>query len=176
MRNRNKRRSLFRDVLTYADLKQCADKNLGTKFRQRGNSLYLAVLIGRVAFATSSPIVDVSSVTTRPSDARLTRAHDDMNELRRAVQSSALIDGEVGLHPGSAESVAAHLSMGMTEQHHRHSGVVHRALEARGHRQDSVRSVVLVLHQSSSAVAELRGSTCWRQSIVVWLPSCRGHA
>ena|SRR6266702_5795125 len=27
--------------------KQCADKNLGTKFRQRGNSLYLAFLIGR---------------------------------------------------------------------------------------------------------------------------------
>jgi hypothetical protein len=51
-----------------------------------------------------------------------------MNESWRAVQSSALIDGEVVLHPGSAESVAAHLSMGMTEQHHRHSGVVHRAL------------------------------------------------
>ena len=43
-----------------------------------------------------------------------------MNKSWRAVQSSALIDGEVGLHPGSAESVAAHLSMGMTEQHHRH--------------------------------------------------------
>jgi hypothetical protein len=70
----------------------------------------------------------ISSVTTRPSDARLTTRHDDMNESWRAVQSSALIDGEVGLHPGSAESVAAHLSMGMTEQHHRHSGVVHRAL------------------------------------------------
>jgi hypothetical protein len=51
-----------------------------------------------------------------------------MNESWRAVQSSALIDGEVGLHPGSADTVAAHLSMGMTEQHHRHSGVVHRAL------------------------------------------------
>lgn len=30
-----------------ADLKQCADKNLERKFRQRGNSLYLAVIIGR---------------------------------------------------------------------------------------------------------------------------------
>jgi hypothetical protein len=37
--------------------KQCADKNLGTQFRQRGNSLYLAVLIGRV-FCTFLPIVD----------------------------------------------------------------------------------------------------------------------
>jgi|SRR6266702_2332428 len=27
--------------------KQCADKNLGTKFRQRGNSLYLAVILRR---------------------------------------------------------------------------------------------------------------------------------
>ena len=70
----------------------------------------------------------ISSVTTRPSDARLTTPHDDINKSWRAVQSSALIDGEVGLHPGSAESVAAHLSMGMTEQHHRRSGVVHRAL------------------------------------------------
>ena len=49
-------------------------------------------------------------------------------EVWYAVQSSALIDGEVVLHPSSAESVVAHLSMGMTEQHHRHSGVVHRAL------------------------------------------------
>jgi hypothetical protein len=54
--------------------------------------------------------------------------YDDMNESWGAVQSSALIDGEVGLHPGSTGSVAAHLSMGMTEQHHRQSGVVHRAL------------------------------------------------
>jgi hypothetical protein len=38
-----------------------------------------------------------------------------MNESGRAGQSSALIDGEVGLHPDRAESVAAHLSMGMTE-------------------------------------------------------------
>ena len=30
-----------------SDLKQCADKNLGTKFRKRGNPLYLAFLIGR---------------------------------------------------------------------------------------------------------------------------------
>jgi hypothetical protein len=99
-----------------------------------------------------------------------------MNESWRAVQSSALIDGEVVLRPGSAESVVTHLSMGMTEQHHRHSGLVHRALRARGHRQDSVRSVVLVLHQSSSAVAELRGSTCCSESVVRWLPICFGHA
>jgi hypothetical protein len=51
-----------------------------------------------------------------------------MNESWRAVQSSALIDGKVSLHVGSADTVAAHLSMGMTEQHHRQSGVDHRAL------------------------------------------------
>ena len=34
------------------DLKQCADKNLRTKFRERSNSLYLAFLIGR---AKSTP-------------------------------------------------------------------------------------------------------------------------
>jgi hypothetical protein len=89
-----------------------------------------------------------------------------MNESWRAVQSSALIDGEVGLHPGSAESVAAHLSMGMTEQHYRQSDVVHRALRVRGHRQDNVRSVVLVLHQSSSAVAELRCSKIHRHPVI----------
>jgi len=51
-----------------------------------------------------------------------------MNESWRAVQSSALIDGEVVLHPGGAESVAARLSIGMTEQHHRHFGGVHPIL------------------------------------------------
>src|SRR5258706_4675708 len=35
------------DGTSETDLKQCADKNLGTKFRKRGNPLYLAFLIGR---------------------------------------------------------------------------------------------------------------------------------
>jgi hypothetical protein len=64
-----------------------------------------------------------------------------------AVHSSALIDGTNVLQQGSRQFVAAHLSMGMTEPHHRHSGVVHLAREVRGHRQDSVRSVVRLLHQ-----------------------------
>ena len=75
------------------------------------------------------------------------------------MQSSALIDGMMSLQQGSMRSVAAHLSIRMTEPHHRHSRVVQGAPEVRGHRQDSVRSVVLDLHQASSAVAELRVQT-----------------
>jgi hypothetical protein len=45
--NRKKRRSLVSTGASETDLKQCADRNLGTKFRKRGNPLYLAVLIGR---------------------------------------------------------------------------------------------------------------------------------
>jgi hypothetical protein len=101
------------------------DAEIGTGANRTG--LYLAVLIGRV-FCTFLPIIHFLLCYDKPSDTHLTTRHDDMNESWRAVQSSALIDGEVGLHPGSAESVAAHLSMGMTEQHHRHSGVVHRTL------------------------------------------------
>jgi hypothetical protein len=81
--------------------------------------------------------------------------HHNNSESRCAVQSSALIDGIISLHQGSAAPVAAHLSIRATEPHHRHSSVVHVALEVRGHRQDSVRSVVVDLHQVSSAVAEL---------------------
>jgi hypothetical protein len=33
------------DGMSETDTKQCADKHLGTKFRQRGNPLYLAVLL-----------------------------------------------------------------------------------------------------------------------------------
>src|SRR5450631_655129 len=33
------------DGTSETDQKQCADKNLGTKFRQRGNPLYLAILL-----------------------------------------------------------------------------------------------------------------------------------
>jgi metal-dependent hydrolase (beta-lactamase superfamily II) len=57
----------------------------------------------------------------------------------------------MSLHDSSTGSVAAHFSIGMTEHHHRHSGVVRSHSEARGHRQDNVRSVVVGLHQSSSA-------------------------
>lgn len=39
---------------------QCADKNLGTKFRERGNSLYLAVLIGRTKSTLNYAIFDFS--------------------------------------------------------------------------------------------------------------------
>jgi len=77
-------------------------------------------------------------------------------ESRCAVHSSALIDGARSLQQGSGEAVAAHFSIGMTEPHHRHSSVVHPARQAGGHRQDNVRSVLVDLHQVSSAVAELR--------------------
>ncbi|MGA7804699.1 hypothetical protein, partial [Bradyrhizobium sp.] len=41
--NREKRRSPRLDATSKTDLKQCADKHLGTPFRTRGNPLYLAV-------------------------------------------------------------------------------------------------------------------------------------
>jgi hypothetical protein len=62
------------------------------------------------------------------------------------VHSSALIDGVKSLQQDSAEAIAAQFSIGMTKPHHRHSGVVQLAHEVRGHRQDSVRSVVVDLH------------------------------
>jgi hypothetical protein len=80
-----------------------------------------------------------------------------MHESRCAVQSSALVDGTMLPQQRCIGSVAAHLSIGMTEQRHRQSGVVRGAQGAHGHRQDTVRSVVLGLHQSSSARAELHG-------------------
>lgn len=48
------------------------------------------------------------------------------------MQSSALSDGTNLLHYGSPESVAAHLSMAMTEPHHRQSDVVRPARGGRG--------------------------------------------
>ena len=45
--NRQKRRSHVATETSETDLKQRADKHLGTKFRQRGIPLYLAFLIGR---------------------------------------------------------------------------------------------------------------------------------
>jgi len=67
------------------------------------------------------------------------------------VQSSALIDDTNSLQQGSADAVAAHLSIGMTEPHHRQSGAIGRHPKMHRRRQDNVRSVVVVLHQSSSA-------------------------
>ena len=75
-------------------------------------------------------------------------------EVWRAVQSSALSDGG-WLRSCSARAVAAHVSIGVTEDHHRQSGVVRRHRKGVGHRQDNVRPVVHALHQSSSAAAEL---------------------
>ena len=80
-------------------------------------------------------------------------------ESRCAVHTSALIDGVMSLQQGSAEAIAAQFDVGPTEPHHRHFGVVQHARKVRGHRQDSVRSVVVDLHQVSSAVAELRVQT-----------------
>ncbi|MGA7808667.1 hypothetical protein [Bradyrhizobium sp.] len=43
--NREKRRSPKFDETSKTDLKQCADKYLGTPFRKRGNPLYLAITL-----------------------------------------------------------------------------------------------------------------------------------
>src|ERR1700727_2570773 len=61
----------------------------------------------------------------------------------------------MSLQQGSTGSVAAQFSIGATEPHHRHSCVIGLHGSAARHRQDSVRSVVVDLHQVSSAVAEL---------------------
>jgi hypothetical protein len=70
--------------------------------------------------------------------------------------SPRLIDGKKGLQVCSWNAVAAHLSRGVTEPHPRQSDAISRTRPSACRRQDSVRSVLLVLHQSSSAVAEFR--------------------
>jgi hypothetical protein len=75
------------------------------------------------------------------------------------VHSSALIDGTNVLHQGSRESVAAHLSMGMTEHHHRHSGVVRLAPKVRGTGKIACVPSFVCCTRSSSAVAELHVQT-----------------
>ena len=110
-------------------------------------------------FAPCYPLSFVSFAITRPSDARATTPRYDTPESWCAVHSSALIDGAKWLPVCSWNAVAAHLSMGVTEQHHRQSNAISRTHLSACRRQDSVRSVVLVLHQASSAVAEFR---CWR--------------
>ena len=65
--------------------KQCADKNLGTKFRQRGISLYLAVLIGRV-FCTFLPIVDdLPSPARRAGTSRTSASADAIRSRDRSL-------------------------------------------------------------------------------------------
>ena len=51
------------------------------------------------------------------------------------MQSSALSDGVDWLRSCSARTGAAHFSIGLTEHHHRQSGVVRRHHEGVGHRQ-----------------------------------------
>jgi len=46
--------------------KQCADKNLGTKFRKRGNSLYLAVLVGRAKSTPSYAFLRLLQTSSAP--------------------------------------------------------------------------------------------------------------
>jgi hypothetical protein len=103
-----------------------------------------------------SPILASFPVDDKTPAPQLNAMRHHRRESRCAVHSSALIDGARSLQQGSGEAVAAHFSIGMTEPHHRHSSVVHPARQASGHRQDNVRSVVVDLHQVSSAIAELR--------------------
>ena len=58
--NRKKRRSLISMERRRIDPKQCADKHLGTKFRKRGNPLYLAFLIGRTKSTLNYDIFNFS--------------------------------------------------------------------------------------------------------------------
>jgi len=78
------------------------------------------------------------------------------------VHSCALIDGTKSLQQGSADAVAAHLSIGVTEPHHRQSRVVQAPCKGRGHKQDNVRFVVVDLHQVSSAQ---RGAPCSKHCV-----------
>jgi hypothetical protein len=74
------------DGTSETDLKQCADKNLGTKFRQRGNPLYLAIQTSRepaIVFATT----DVS--LRHPNPFRRSLPYEIPHRLR-ACNSSAL--------------------------------------------------------------------------------------
>lgn len=98
-------------------------------------------------------------------------------EFRCAVHSSALIDGVFRLHWGSARTVAAQFSIGLTEHRHRQSSAVRSTVVRRGRRQDNVRSVVDGLHRSSSAEAELACSDHVRQCAVVlrFICRCRVH-
>ena len=50
----------YLDGTSKTDQKQCADKALGTTFRQRGNSLYLAFLIGRTKSSHINPFFNSS--------------------------------------------------------------------------------------------------------------------
>lgn len=75
-------------------------------------------------------------------------------ELRCAVQSSALCDGIVALLVGSAGTVVAHFSIGLTGIVTGNPGAVRPSRHRRGRRQDKVHSVVPGLHQSSSAGAD----------------------
>ena len=61
-----KRRSLISTETSAIDLKQCADKNLGTKFRKRGNPLYLAFLIGRTKSTLNYDILRFLQTSSAP--------------------------------------------------------------------------------------------------------------
>jgi hypothetical protein len=75
----------------------------------------------------------------------------------------------------SARTVAAHVSIEVTGHHHRQSSV-DRHRKVCGHRQDNVRPVVLGLHQSSSAAAELHCSVDGRRDDGPQHRRCRSPA
>ena len=76
-------------------------------------------------------------------------------EFRCAVQSSALCDGVAALLICSTGTVVAHFSIALTEQRHRQSSAVRPSSDRRSRRRDNVRFVVVGLHRSSSAGADL---------------------
>jgi hypothetical protein len=69
-------------------------------------------------------------------------------ELRCALHSSALVDGLFRLPFGSAPTVEAHFSIGLTGHYHRHSGAIRPAARRYGRKQDIVRPFVDGLHRS----------------------------
>ncbi|WP_316235278.1 MULTISPECIES: hypothetical protein [unclassified Bradyrhizobium] len=97
----------------------------------------------------------------------------DSEESQSAVQLSALSDGVAPLHVGSSIAVAAQFSIGLTEARHRQFGAIALPLRAPRRRQDSVRSVVLDLHRSSSADS---GAPSIRASSATPIRCCRAVA
>ncbi|MDU6726036.1 MAG: hypothetical protein E6471_04800, partial [Bradyrhizobium sp.] len=97
----------------------------------------------------------------------------DSEESQCAVQLSALSDGVARLHDGGSIAVAAQFSIGLTEPRHRQFGAIAPSLRTPPRRQNSVRTVVLDLHRSSSADS---GAPTIRASPATPVRCCRAAA
>ena len=104
-----------------------------------------------IMFSASSEARD-RNAPTNASQIRLQTSRIGQEHRSDSMSVASKIEFPIGtagsLHRGSADCVAAHLSIGVTEHHHGQARVVQFARKARRHRQDNVRYVVLDLHQS----------------------------